>query len=345
MRVNVAIVWETAPLKGEIVVSNCKFIGGGISVGWGEFSDGIFSFSDRSTAKICFAIESDNIDSSSQPAEVSVIDTECPFSFVISDVIADELVSVNAPGVKARAEQDILAALASSSSEKNTEKQQKNGIEAFPLYKGFTDEQIKQFGPFKKREVFKTQRHVYATPFMYDNVKVGDFYEIDPTKGIELKADTGFITIKEEKPILGVTVIGSGCKAKGYNICEWWDDGESIDNMKNQLVKRQRIDDLNGIHPSIYLQLLMGTFPGLTYKDVTPEIRNAVECLKKQSNGYYEGIHMGFYENTAYFRVGPPYPNEVTIRGGCKIAEEPDMINERCPGDYAFRVIETTVIK
>jgi hypothetical protein len=215
-----------------------------------------------------------------------------------------------------------------------------------PLYKGFTQEQLEQFGGMRESEVFETERHVYSSPFMYENLDVGNFYEIDPTKGIEFKADDGFITIEEEKPIVNVTVVGSGCTPQGYNICEWWDEGETIDNMKDQLVKRQRVDGLNGTHPSIWVQLLQGVFPGLTFKDVAQdEVKNAVDCLKKLSLGYYEGLYLGLYENTVNFRVGPPYPKKVTIRCGCKVPEDPGTSAERYPGDYAIRVVEVTVIK
>src|SRR5436309_5714315 len=138
-----------------------------------------------------------------------------------------------------------------------------------PVYKEFTPEQLKQFGPMRERQSINTERRAYATPFMYSNVRVGNFYEIDPTKGVELKSMDGFITIEEDRPIIAVTVVGSGCVPHGFNICEWWAEGESIDNMKDQLVKRQRIDNLNGTHPSIYSQLMMGTFPGLTFKGIT----------------------------------------------------------------------------
>lgn len=117
---------------------------------------------------------------------------------------------------------------------------------SLPLFKGFTEQQLKQFGPVRDREVLRTERRVYTAPFIYSNVTVGNFYEIDPTKGIELKSIDGFITIEEDRPIVAVTVVGSGCVPRGFNICEWWGDGESIDNMKDQLVKRQRIDNLNG---------------------------------------------------------------------------------------------------
>lgn len=214
------------------------------------------------------------------------------------------------------------------------------------LYKAFTDEQRKQFGPSRVAEAIdRARRRVYTTPFMYDNVQVGDFYEIDPAKGIEFKADDGFVTIKEEAPIFAVTVVGSGCTPSGYNICEWWDEGESIDTLQSQLVKRQRVDGLNGTHPSIWSQLLLGTFPGLRFEDIAPEeMANAVECMKKLSDRYYGGVYLGFYENTAYFRIGPPYPRTVTIRCGCKVPEDPGTSIERYPGDYAIRVVETLLL-
>lgn len=217
------------------------------------------------------------------------------------------------------------------------------------LHKGFTEEQIKQFGPLKgKHEVLETERHVYFCPFMYPNVEVGDFYEIDPDKGIEFKADTGFVTIKEDKSIVAVNVVGSGCYSKGYNICEWWPDGESIDNMANQLVKRQRIDNLNGIHPSVFMTLLGATkqiSDGLTYRDIDSGIKDPVDCLKKFTENYYDSIHLGFYENTACFRIGSPYAHKVTIRSGCMLPEVPGMRDVQQRADYAVRIVEIIVIK
>jgi hypothetical protein len=215
-----------------------------------------------------------------------------------------------------------------------------------PLYERFTEAQIKQFGPAREVEVFRsTERHVYSTPFMYPNVDVGNFYEIDPTKGIEFQADDGFLTIVEEQPIVAVTVVGSGCTPHGYNICEWWDDGESIEALKDQLVKRQRVDGLNGTHPSIWSLLVMGIVPGVTFEDVAPgEMEGTLDCLRKLSDRFYGGYYMGFYENCAYFRVGPPYPRRVTIRCGCQATEDPGTSIERYPADYAIRVVETLVI-
>ena len=172
-----------------------------------------------------------------------------------------------------------------------------------PLFEKFSESQLKQFGGLKERQTLETERRAYETPFMYTNVDVGNFYEIDPTKGIELKSMEGFITVEEDKPIVGVTVVGSGCVPKGYNICEWWEDGESIDDIKGQLVKRQRIDNLNGTHPSIYSLILMGNVKTMTFPDVTKEMSGPVDCLRKLTDGYYTGYYMGFYENVANFRV------------------------------------------
>ena len=215
-----------------------------------------------------------------------------------------------------------------------------------PLYERFTDEQLAQFGPARECEVIAaTERHVYTTPFIYGNVEVGNFYEIDPTKGIEFKANDGFLTISEERPIVEVTVVGSGCVPRGYNICEWWDEGESVDDMKDQLVKRQRADGLNGTHPSIWSLLLLGKAPGHTFEGVSEgDIADAFEALKKLSDRFYDGWCLRLHENTAYFRIGPPYPQKVTIRCGCKGTEDPGTAIERYPADYAVRVVETAVI-
>jgi hypothetical protein len=218
-----------------------------------------------------------------------------------------------------------------------------------PLYKGFTEEQLKGFGPPKKAEEFTTRRRVYETPFVYENLDVGDFYEIDPTKGIEFKADTGFITITEDRPIVAVTIVGSGCTRAGYNIVEWWNEGECVEHMNDQLVKRQRVDNLNGIHPSVWIEILRKapwatelTYPGIT----GGEVKDALDIMSRLTYNFHENLEMSLYENTAYFRVGTKgyYPKKVTIRCGCKGTEDSGTSIERYPADYAVRLVETTVL-
>lgn len=216
-----------------------------------------------------------------------------------------------------------------------------------PLY---TQEQIDAYGPpTNEAEVYETETRVYICPFRYRNIEMGDIYEIDPTKGIEFKADTGWLTISEEKPIVSVSVVGSGCAPAGYNIVEWWSEGETIDNMTNQLVKRQRIDGLNGVHPMIMIQILMRTFPGLTIQDLLTEGEEGgtkEESVRRLTENFLGSLHTSLYENSATFHVGPPYPNKITVRCGCKANEVSgyECLNEY-PAHYAVRVVKVEVIK
>ena len=244
-----------------------------------------------------------------------------------------------------------------------------------PLYKGFSEEHIKRYKPFSgKVEEFSTRIRVYQTPFMYDNVDVGDFYEIDACKGIEFKADTGFLTITEDRPIAAVTVVGSGCVARGYNIVEWWEEGENIDNVDNKTVKRLRVDNLNGIHPSIWIHLLskLAFAKSASYDTVVPnEIKDDYDLLKKLSLGFSDNMPLTFHENSVHFAVGQKavvtdpvkfaalghsfssaedrgptssFPKKITIRCGCKEPEDPGTSLERYPGDYAIRLVQVHVI-
>jgi len=218
-----------------------------------------------------------------------------------------------------------------------------------PFFKNFTEEQRKMHGPNKEAEEFTTVRRVYETPFMYDNLEAGNFCEISATKGIEFRSDDGYITITEDRPIVAVTVVGSGCVRAGYNIVEWWDEGENIDDIPEQLVKRQRVDNLNGMHPSVWLEILRQTTYGKNYTfDFVSrgETKDVVDVLKNLTHGYYENLQFSLYENTAHFRVGAKgkYPKKVTVRSGCKGTEDPGYSFAYYPGDYAIRLIELTVI-
>ena len=83
----------------------------------------------------------------------------------------------------------------------------------------------------------------------------------------------------------------------------------------------------------------------MTFRAVTEgQITSAAQCLKQLTDGYYGGYYMGFFENVANFRPGPPYPKNVTIRAGPKLTEDAGTSLERHPGDYAVRVIETSVM-
>ena len=232
------------------------------------------------------------------------------------------------------------------------------------------DDDVK-LGEMQELEVYESEHHVYRSPFRYENVKVDRWMEYND-KGIEVYAD-GTITIIEEKPIVSVTIVGSGCSTPNYNIVEWWADGEDLSNSHGQLVKRGRIDNLKGQHNAwIQKALTRDRFKEKGFKT----LEEADEFMAKlrrvvygMTNGYYVpgSVIGGLYENTAYFRIGDvnvfedeekKEPGEVfrervaqydvhkiVIRGGGLDYEDPGSDRERYPADYAFRLIDVVVKK
>lgn len=232
-----------------------------------------------------------------------------------------------------------------------------------PTYNAITQEEKEKLGKehygIKKALEFRTFKRVYETPFIYENVEMGNVSEIDVCKGNEFYADKGFLTITEDKPIVSVTVVGSGCTRGGYNIVEWWEEGESIDDMHHlQLVKRQYQGNLNGMHPSVWIEIMRkaawtnNLFEGKPINQ--PNISDGVyadnvEMMKYQTNGFINPFEVSLYENTAHFRIGTagtvvPMPKKVTIRCGCKGIEDPGTDIERYPADYAIRLVEVEVM-
>jgi hypothetical protein len=213
-----------------------------------------------------------------------------------------------------------------------------------------------RLGELREVEIFETEHHVYTTPFRYKNVKVEGWFEF-AVKGVELLADVGSITIVEEKPIISVTVVGSGCSGSNYNIVEWWGPGEKLSTVTKtkagQLIKRQRIDNLKGQH-NAWIQSALTQEP--------PEFKSveeAREYIKKIQTWVYNmtsGCYMpgslmsGLYENTAYFRIGdtsrPEHTSyKVVIRGGGLDYEDPGTERVRYPADYTFRLVDVVVKK
>ena len=228
-----------------------------------------------------------------------------------------------------------------------------------------------KLGEIQELEVYESEHHVYRAPFRYKNVKVDRWMEYND-KGIEVFAN-GTITITEEKPIVSVTVVGSGCSTPNYNIVEWWADGEDISNSHGQLMKRGRIDNLKGQHNA----WIQKAFTRDRFKEKGYEtIEEANEFMGKlrrviygMTNGYYMpgSIMGGLYENTAYFRIGDvnvfdgagdkeegkvfremvsQYDvHKIVLRAGGLDYEDPGSDRERYPADYAYRLIEVVVKK
>ena len=205
-----------------------------------------------------------------------------------------------------------------------------------------------KLGPLQEMEVFETEHHLYKAPFHYKNVTM-DYWQEYSEKGVEIFADVGSISIVEEKPIVSVTVVGTGCSAPGYNIVEWWGDGEDISNTRGQLIKRQRIDNLNGQHNA----WIQKAFTEKQEFESVEEAREFIVQIQKHiyamTNGYYVpgSIMSGLYENTAYFRIGEAgaEAHKIVIRAGSLDYEDPGVDRERYPADYAVRLIDVVVKK
>ena len=230
-------------------------------------------------------------------------------------------------------------------------------------YHCYSSDEADLLGELREVEIFETERHVYTVPFRYRNVVVENWLEYSE-KGIELAADKGSITIVEEKPIISVTVVGSGCSGQNYNIVEWWGPGESLSTLStrrktnrntssHQLIKRQRIDNLKGQHNAWIQSALTQEPPEFKSVDEAREyIKRIQTTVYNMTSGYFMpgSLMSGLYENTAYFRIGDTSRPEhtaykVTIRGGGLDYEDPGIWKARYPAEYAFRLIDVVVKK
>ena len=217
---------------------------------------------------------------------------------------------------------------------------------SMPLYRAPQDNN--KLGPPQEVEVFETEHHLYRSPFHYRNVTIDHWSEYSQ-KGVEIFGDVGSITIVEEKPIVSVTVVGSACSTPGYNILEWWADGEGLKNTRGQLIKRQMIEGLKGQHNAWPQKALSEKQTFESVEEAEAFVEQLQSIVYGMSNGYYRPgpIMGGLYENTAYFRIGEadPVARKIIIRGGSLDYEDPGTDRERYPGDYAVRLIDVLVKK
>ena len=101
----------------------------------------------------------------------------------------------------------------------------------------------------QKREVSRVKTYTYWAPFNYENVKVqlgrpGTGVEFN-TDGAELDIyPYGAITIREEEPIVAVSVIGSGCSNQA---CVWL-EAEPLEWKYPRTGVRMMKRDLWGMH-------------------------------------------------------------------------------------------------
>lgn len=208
-------------------------------------------------------------------------------------------------------------------------------------------------GEVRQPEVFETEHHVYTTPFNYANVELRGWSEGKSAKGPEFLADIGSITIMEQQPIVEVIVVGSGCSGNNYNLVEWWNEGETLRNCKGQLIKRQRVDNLQGQHPAWIQKALSQELPEFdTLEEAIAFLRKIQRIAHGMTSNYTMpgSLMSGLYENTVHFRIGDTSrpeltPYKVVIRGGGLDYEDPFDERIRYPADYVFRLIDIVVKK
>lgn len=222
-------------------------------------------------------------------------------------------------------------------------------------------------GEMQKVGTYEPEYHIYRAPFRYENVAV-DYWSEYNSKGIELLGELGTITIREEKPIVSVTIVGSGCSTDNYLIVEWWGKGENLQNHEGQLIKRQYVDGLKGQHAHKLQKIFARVYP--RSHDTLEEANAALAKIQRRvyalSSNYYRpgSVMAGLYENTVFFRIGDANmmsyrksgkesrsieythePQKIVIRGGGLNYEQPGHRAARYPADYSFRLIEVGVKK
>ncbi len=228
-----------------------------------------------------------------------------------------------------------------------------------------------KLGEIQEMEIYEEEHHVYRAPFRYKNLKM-DYWLEYSDKGVEI-LPMGSITIIEEKPIVSVTIVGSGCSSPNFNIVEWWGEGEDLSNCHGQMVKRSYADNLKGQHPAwlqkMFTQDRFKEKSVKTFEKANEYIQKMQRVIYGMTNGFYRpgSIMGGLYENTAYFRIGDvniftEEDNEapgktyreivgqydvhkIVIRGGGLDYEDPGSDRERYPADYAYRLIDVVVKK
>ena len=171
-------------------------------------------------------------------------------------------------------------------------------------------------GEPQKRQAYTTVVYEYWAPFNYENVHV-ELGRVDPYVGAEFNMDGveldvppyGAITLVEEEPIVGVTVIGSACCPPGFVILH----AEPVEWKYPRSGVKMRIDNLWGEHLRI-------------------------EPWKKGIDEGYRDAGM----SCAVFEL--PESKKVTIMAGSQMdIDQLDIKNLRHDAHYDIRLIRVTV--
>jgi len=173
-----------------------------------------------------------------------------------------------------------------------------------------------QSGQPQAVEAFMPVTYEYWAPFNYPNVRV-ELGRVDPYVGAEYNTDGveldvppyGAITIVEDEPIVGVTVIGSACVPPGFVLLQ----GEPLEWKYPRTGVKMRIDNLWGQHLRI--------------------------------EPWRKGMDEGWRDaglSCADFHI--PESSKVTIMAGSQMdVGELDVSNMRHDAHYCIRLIRVTV--
>ena len=175
---------------------------------------------------------------------------------------------------------------------------------------------LAESGEPQHRQAYMLVVYEYWAPFNYPNIRV-ELGRTDPYVGAEFNEDgveldtppRGAITVVEDEPIVGVTVIGSACVPPGYVILH----AEPLERKYPRSGVKMRIDDLWGEH------IRIGPW------------RKGVD------EGYkYAGMSCAVFEL--------PESNKFTIMAGSQFdVDQVDIQNMRHDAHYCVRIIRVTV--
>jgi len=111
MVVDISIVWDNSPKAGRVETSDGKAKGINAMIGTGSIEGNQFKFTNEGTVHMFFELTSDSVDSATAPTTISIVDTEKPFSFAVTDVLKNRTLRLPEVGVTAIAQENVWASL------------------------------------------------------------------------------------------------------------------------------------------------------------------------------------------------------------------------------------------
>ena len=112
MRMNIAVEWNSAPLRGRLTMTGGTVVDGTTMLGWGTHERGVFTFNDKGPAKICLAIEIPGRKPSLSGVRLNLVDSDVPpVSIPLDQVLANDPLVLPEHGMRIFAEEDRWSSL------------------------------------------------------------------------------------------------------------------------------------------------------------------------------------------------------------------------------------------